>query len=165
MAYFFQAIKKVFDWEGGYSDDTFDRGGKTKFGISQKAYPALDIENLTQKQAQGIYKEDYWDQINGDELNNQAIAEMIFDAAVNVGVLNASFWAQFSSDTWPVDGKIGPETTKSLNMILNPHDFMNAYTIFRLKYYARICDGHNDQKRFLLGWMNRALSYITTEKG
>jgi len=49
------ALNFVLKWEGGYVNDPRDSGGETKFGISKKAYPNLDIKNLTQQQAGEIY--------------------------------------------------------------------------------------------------------------
>lgn len=54
------AIEFTLDWEDGYVDHPEDKGGPTKFGISQTAYPHLDIKNLTKEQAIEIYYEDYW---------------------------------------------------------------------------------------------------------
>ena len=36
----FEVLMRV---EGGYVDDPNDKGGKTKYGISQKSYPNIDI--------------------------------------------------------------------------------------------------------------------------
>lgn len=36
-----------------------DPGGKTKYGISQKAYPALNIKALTLNEVKKIYFRDY----------------------------------------------------------------------------------------------------------
>ena len=52
---FSDAVKIVLKHEGGYVDDPVDPGGETKYGISKKAYPFLDIKNLTIKQASDIY--------------------------------------------------------------------------------------------------------------
>ena len=54
------AILHILNFEGGLSNHTNDRGGTTKFGISKKSYPNLDISNLTLEQAKDIYKRDYW---------------------------------------------------------------------------------------------------------
>ena len=64
---------------------TSDTGGLTKYGISQKANPEVDIANLTVEGARAIYKKKYWDLIGGDKLpaNMQRAA---LDAAINEGV-------------------------------------------------------------------------------
>jgi lysozyme family protein len=47
-----------------YVNDPQDPGGETKFGISKRAYPNLDIRNLTIGHASEIYLSDYWRQPN-----------------------------------------------------------------------------------------------------
>ena len=42
--------------EGGYVNNPNDPGGETKYGVSKKAYPDIDIENLTLEQAKKIYR-------------------------------------------------------------------------------------------------------------
>lgn len=37
-----------------------DKGGLTKFGISQASHPTLDIASLTVEQAIPIYSGEYW---------------------------------------------------------------------------------------------------------
>ncbi len=83
-----QAIDSILKEEGGKTTDT---GGRTNFGISQKAHPEVDVDNLTVSQARQIYKTEYWDKIGGDSLpaNMQMTA---LDAAVNQGVGKASLW-------------------------------------------------------------------------
>ena len=55
MAEFKLAIPRVITNEGGYVNDPDDPGGETKYGISKRSYPALDIKNLTVEQATAIY--------------------------------------------------------------------------------------------------------------
>ena len=54
------AMKIVFYSEGGLADRPLseDPGGLTKYGISQRSYPGLDIRNLTIGEAERIYKKD-----------------------------------------------------------------------------------------------------------
>ena len=53
-------VKKVLKHEGGYVNDPSDPGGETKYGISKRAFPDLDIKNLTEEQAILIYYDEYW---------------------------------------------------------------------------------------------------------
>lgn len=84
IADFDKAFKLIIGAEGGYSNDPNDSGGATKYGISQKAYPYLDIKSLTIDDAKKIYKRDYWDYIHGDEIPFP-ICTLMFDEAVNQG--------------------------------------------------------------------------------
>ena len=54
---------RILDWviaiEGGLVNDPNDPGGLTKYGISQRSYPDLDIAALTENQARAIYVRDF----------------------------------------------------------------------------------------------------------
>jgi len=158
MADFNLAIGKTLAHEGGakFTDDPTDRGGATKYGISQRAYPDLDIRNLTEQQARDIYKRDYWDRIRADEINSQAMAENIFDTCVNMGVRTGSRLAQVAAEIAPSDGIVGSQSIGALNEC-NDEMFITNFTIAKIARYAYICNRDKSQKRFLLGWVNRAL--------
>lgn len=158
MANFNDAIVKTLAREGGarFTDVASDKGGATKYGISQAAYPNLDIRNLTEQQARDIYQRDYWDRIGGDAINSQAVAENIFDTAVNMGVGTASKLAQLCCDVSPADGIIGMQSLAAINA-MNEQLFLAGYTISKIARYAHICNKDKTQSKFLLGWINRAL--------
>ncbi len=161
MADFNKAIVKTLVHEGGakFTDDPTDRGGATKYGISQRAYPNVDIRNLTEQQARDIYKRDYWDRIRADEITSQAIAENIFDTAVNMGVRTASRLAQVALDIEPADGIIGSQSLKIINAA-DESSFIANYTIAKIARYTYICNRNKSQKKYLLGWINRALGGV-----
>ena len=77
---FARAIERVLDHEGGDADDPRDPGGKTRWGISQRAYPFLDLSTLTREGAIALYRRDAWTPIRGDALP-EAIAFQVLDAA------------------------------------------------------------------------------------
>lgn len=158
MANFDLAIPRTLAREGGarYTEDPNDRGGATKYGISQRAYPNLDIKNLTEAQAREIYKRDYWDRVRGDDILSQAIAEQILDTAVNMGIKTASRLAQTVLGIEPADGVIGSESLKIINQA-DDQKFVAEYTLAKIARYAAICNRDRSQTRFLLGWLNRAL--------
>jgi lysozyme family protein len=66
MTAFDKALALVLRHEGGLVDDPRDPGGLTNCGISQRAYPDLDIRNLKVADIALIYRTDYWDAIKGD---------------------------------------------------------------------------------------------------
>jgi len=83
-----RAMSFVFKWEGEYSNRKSD--GETKYGITKKSYPKLDIKNLTRKQAKEIYKQDYW----GKACDNLPFPfdVLVFDASVQHGRGRADRW-------------------------------------------------------------------------
>jgi len=68
---------------------TSDTGGLTRWGISQKAFPKLNIKNLTLLEAMEIYKTEYFNPLKLDQVNDQKVADVIFDFGVNTGVSRA----------------------------------------------------------------------------
>jgi len=85
---FERAIKFVLKWEGELIEDKNDPGGITKYGISQKAYPYLDIRNLTLEKAKQIYYDNYWLKADCDKMSFP-FDMIVFDTAVNCGVRRA----------------------------------------------------------------------------
>jgi lysozyme family protein len=160
VANFDEAIVKTLEKEGGsrYTEIQGDSGGATKYGISQKAYPRLDIRSLTEQQARDIYRRDYWDRIGGDRITDQVIAESIFDAAVNNGVRTASRLAQLAAgvDEAQADGVIGNQSILLLSEIAVDR-FITHFTLLKIARYAAICNKDRTQTKFLLGWINRSL--------
>jgi len=79
---------------------TEDAGGRTRFGIAQKFHPELPEEFFTGpaedalKRAEEIMRRDYWQSMRLDEINNQNVANKLFDMAVNMGVHQAGVYAQ-----------------------------------------------------------------------
>jgi hypothetical protein len=57
---FLKAFERIIYHEGGYANNASDLGGETKYGISKRSYPHLDIKNLTLDQARQIYYFDFW---------------------------------------------------------------------------------------------------------
>lgn len=108
MTAFDKAFEILIGHEGGYSLDPHDRGGETKYGISKRAYPHIDIANLTLAQAKAIYRNDYWDKAKCSSLPPD-LALLVFDAAVNNGVGAAIRWLQRAAGV-VADGIIGPQT-------------------------------------------------------
>jgi len=82
------AFDRLLGHEGGYVNDPKDPGGETKWGISKRSYPNVDIKNLTRDQAKAIYRRDFWDLIHAERLHD-GVAFQLFDFAVNSGIQTA----------------------------------------------------------------------------
>ncbi len=106
---FEKALRHTLRWEGGYVHDPRDPGGETKYGISKRSFPGLEIAALTQEDAERIYKANYWDRCRCEELPG-SIAILLFDGAVNQGVGAAVRCLQQALGNVTIDGLIGPQT-------------------------------------------------------
>lgn len=158
MASFDQAIGVVLAHEGGYVFNPADPGGETNFGISKRAYPNLDIKNLTEDQAKEVYRRDYW---RYDGITNQDLATKIFDMAVNMGPPTAHRLLQMALNGLGqgvgVDGVFGPQTLAATNGI-DPAALLRELRARAAVRYADIVVGNHAERTFLLGWMRRAVS-------
>ena len=132
---FARAIERVLAHEGGDADDPRDPGGRTRWGISQRTYPLLDISTLTREQAIALYRRDAWTPIRGDALP-EAVAFQVLDAAVNHGVLRAVGWLQQVLGVH-VDGVVGP-LTRAAAADADPVALILAYNAARLDFYVRL---------------------------
>ncbi len=111
MTGFANAVEIILRHEGGDSDHPADPGGFTKFGISKRAYPQIDIPHLTIEEAKAIYRRDYWDRCRCDELP-YALSLPLFDAAVNCGPFKAIVFLQAALGV-AADGAIGAKTIEA----------------------------------------------------
>jgi len=153
---FGQIIKHILENEGGYVDDPHDRGGETKYGISKKNHPEVDIKNLTIDGALDIYRRLYWVPSKAEKLMPE-LRYQYFDMVVNAGQGNAVKILQRAcnskmkkADKIAVDGRIGPMTIKASEKLEN-----SRLKAFRHLYYASIVIKNPTQERFWFGWYNR----------
>lgn len=156
---FEQAIEIILREEGGYVNDPVDRGGETNFGISKRAYPNVDIKNLTKERAAELYRLDYWERIKADQLP-EWLRLPVFDFAVNGGVARAIKMLQKVAGV-KQDGIIGPKTLQAVQTVST-----RAFTEERLAYYQRIIRQRPAQGKFLRGWTIRTnrIAQLATQK-
>lgn len=120
----------VLDHEGGYSNDPTDPGGETKYGISKRAHPNLDIKNLTPEQALDIYLKEYWEPIGGDNLPiPYCVAAM--DSAINHGVERTKGWMQSAQNDW------------------------KQFLMMRKAFLTLIVKRNPADQKYLAGWLHR----------
>ncbi len=153
-----RVIYHILDEEGAYVDNPADPGGETKYGISKRVYPHLNIKNLKPEQAIQIYKDDYWTPIRGDDLP-QGIDLMVLDCAVNQGVSTAAKLLQGVVGVTQ-DGKIGPDTLSKVNKA-DKADLIARYASLRALRYA----GLAGWRTFGRGWINRLMRQTVRAAG
>jgi lysozyme family protein len=113
---FKRAVEVIFAVEG-YDKVITDEGGLTKWGVSARGNPDLDIRALTREQAAQIYHDRYWKPVRGDDLP-WPLSLYVFDAAVNHGTEPAAQMLQRAIGV-AVDGRLGPKTVaraKAMNV-------------------------------------------------
>ncbi len=148
MPNFTACVSHVLAAEGGLVNHPQDPGGVTKFGISQRSYPDLDIRALTRDAAQALYQRDYWMPIQGDDLP-AGLDLVMLDHAVNAGPARAIRLLQHLVGV-PADGLLGPVTLAGVARA-DPQDLIARYSELRLDFYRDL----PTWKHFGAGWTRR----------
>jgi lysozyme family protein len=157
---FTRAFSSLIQFEGGYSNDTFDRGGETKFGLCKKQYPTLDIKSLTLDQAKKIYCQDYWLPYNYDRIKSVKVAEKVFQATVHTGAKQSHLILQRALKAVGhkgliEDGILGIQTLKAVNEA-RQECLLPALRSEQAGVYRLLAAVKPEQNKFKVGWLRRA---------
>jgi len=136
MANFEEAYKRTCRFEGGYSNDKNDSGGETYKGISRKNNPKwsgwsiidsckkksnfpkiLDYNDKLQSLVKDCYRSNYWEPISGDKIENQKVANDLYDTAVNMGVATSIKLSQ-SQFGMKENGRMNDDLLSKLNSVV-----------------------------------------------
>lgn len=125
-----QIIDDLIAKEGGYVDHSSDKGGQTKYGITERVARANGyqgrMQDLTKDQAKDIYLSEYWRRPNFDNVHETApmVGIELLDCGVLSGAVTAGRWLQICLNRMnmrerlyrdlKVDGNIGPVTLGAL---------------------------------------------------
>lgn len=171
------AISGVIEREGDYVNHPADRGGPTRWGVTQakarehgylgcmKCYP--------RDEAFAVYELDYWHQLMLDDVSDFStdLAIQLFDFGVNSGVSRAAKFlqrllnslnhkAEHYSDI-KSDGWIGSATMSALKGF---HEKRGDYGLIiltkslsalRIAFCVGITEGNESQESFAFGWLSR----------
>ena len=181
MNRFNECINVIIEFEGYFSDHPLDKGGKTKYGITEatlnSAYQAgllnhNNIYALSIDEVKVIYKANYWDKCNCDSLP-QHLDLCVFDTAVNCGVGTSAKLLQktindiVGANILKVDGIIGSMTLGAIEGWLSRYKDICIFPLIflcdrfldkRLEYYSNIVANNSSQLVFLRGWLNTVLN-------
>jgi lysozyme family protein len=155
---FLIAVERVLANEGGYTSNPADSGGVTKFGISSRAHPGLDIATLTRDAAVKIYWREWWLRFGFSQLP-AAVAAKTFDLAVNIGAAHAIECLQraLRACGLPVteDGVLGAATVAEAARA-DASALMSAMRSEAAGYYRLVAARVPADPEFLKGWLIRA---------
>ena len=150
---FKKAVEIVISLEGGYHHDKRDPGGETKYGISKRSFPKLDIKNLTKGHAQFIYQTKYWNELKCEGMP-KFIRLPLFDCGVNQSVIYAKKTLQRCLGV-KIDGIIGNKTLAAVN---------NSDSELLVKFTKKRVERYFKNKNFSIygkGWINRVVAILS----
>ena len=147
---------------------TVDAGGRTRFGIAEKFHPDLPEEFFigpvedALAEAEKIEEREYWDAMKLAEVEDQSVANKLFDMGVNMGVLQATVYAQRAANALVAvdvrvaeDGVIGPRTLAAINTA-GPMAYYQLLRELSAAYYRHVAAVNPAQAVNLAGWLKRA---------
>jgi lysozyme family protein len=159
MANFDAAFRLTLGHEGEYVNDSDDPGGETKWGISARSYPNLNIKDLRVEDAKKIYRRDFWNKAKLESVRSQIVANKLFDIAVHQGVTKAVLFAQKACNTLGTDiledGVMGSITVEAINSFKHAVALVNVITYYRIEHYLKLAE-QPSRKKYIFGWLNRA---------
>lgn len=170
-----ELIDAVIEREGGYSNHPADRGGATRWGITEAVARAHGYSGtmgaLPVSVARDIYRNQYWlaPRLNRIARHNMLIAAEMFDTAVNMGpatavrllqrALNALNRRERDYPDISVDGLIGPATERALGGFLAVRGkggqavLLKAIEALQGERYIALAEQRPANEAFLYGWL------------
>jgi lysozyme family protein len=151
-----EIFESVIKSEGGFVDHPSDPGGMTNLGVTRAVYSRwlgretteTEMRNLTKEDVSPIYKQWYFDAINGDDLPS-GIDYSVCDIAINSGPNRAAKMLQKCVGAQP-DGAIGPMTLQAVS------DSDSAEVVERLADVRQsFYEGLKTFETFGKGWTRR----------
>lgn len=163
MADFKKAVESVLKHEDAHlsGEVTHDSGGTTKFGISGRAHPSVDLEHLLLADAEEIYRNEYWSKIQGDEIHDNEVAAKLLDMAVNMGPHQAIVLCQRALNVLALhqaleeDGVLGRASLGALNAA-DPRLMLVILRSFCEEFYRHLAAVKPEYHKYLHGWLIRA---------
>lgn len=174
-----QVIANTIVTEGGFVNNPADKGGPTKYGITQATYNAEgypgSVENCTVDQATAIYSAKYWNRPNFSAIDavDSSLTERLFDWGVTSGPMTSTKALQRALNVlnrnaldWPdliQDGVAGNMTVYCLNQLVKRRGADGLKVIrgmvqsLQSVFFINIAETEPTQETFEYGWqLNRA---------
>lgn len=168
-AEFARCLARTVAHEGGRSDHPEDPGGRTNRGVTQRTYDAWrrsqrlkvrDVYRIEEKELQAIYRQQYWNAIQGDRLP-AGVSLAVFDGAVNSGPTQAVKWLQRALGNryqGRIDGVMGAQTLSAVGEHPNHDAIVNGICDRRMAFLQAL----KGWKTFRRGWTARVADIRST---
>jgi lysozyme family protein len=172
-------IDDVIDREGGYSDHPADRGGATRWGITEAVARANgyvgDMRDFARPAAVALYRRLYWQRPGFDRVAERApaVAAELFDTGVNMGPAVAAAFLQRALNALNrgardygdvlLDGRIGAQTLAALAAFLAHRRpggegvLVKAIEALQGERYLALAERRPANEAFLYGWLANRL--------
>jgi lysozyme family protein len=181
MADFKIAYAETMKIEGGYASNPSDKGGETWKGISRHYHPNwpgwsiidsfknttkfeenLKASQTLQRLVLEFYKEEFWDVMKLDQVENQFVANEMFDTGVNMDPHYAIEFLQkaikvTSQIPIVVDGKMGPASVDAINHHPKPTQVLKLMNCQQGVRYMDIASYDPTQEIFMTSWLSRVV--------
>ncbi|WP_380785516.1 glycoside hydrolase family 108 protein [Sphingomonas sp. R86521] len=168
-------IDAVIDREGGFVDHPVDRGGATRWGITEAVARANGytgaMQMLSRATAASLYRRLYWLKPAFDTVASRApkIAEELFDTGINMGPAVATGFLQRALNAlnrgaadYPdivLDGVVGPRLLAALDAFLARRGpgaeavLLKAIEALQGERYVALAERRPANEAFLYGWL------------
>jgi lysozyme family protein len=159
-------IDDIIKREGGFVDNQADRGGPTKYGITQATLAAWrgipvtpgDVEALTVDEAKRIYMALYVDKPGLSALPDP-LRGLVVDTAVHSGVKTAVRLLQSSLGGLATDGILGPVTMAAVRGA-NSSWLYRKMLAERISFLGEAITVRPANAVFAKGWMARVAEFV-----
>ncbi|MDY7116589.1 glycosyl hydrolase 108 family protein [Halomonas sp. SSL-5] len=173
-------IDEVIDREGGYVNHPADRGGPTRYGITEAVAREHgyrgDMRELPIETAAEIYAARYWhpNRLERIVTLSGSLAVYMFDYGVHSGtgrpardlqrLLNVLNRQERDYDDIAVDGMVGPATLAALRAYLQTRGpdgmtvLAESLNSLRKAFLVELSENRESQEAFTYGWLHRVLS-------
>lgn len=168
-------IDEVIGREGGYVNHPADRGGATRWGVTEAVARAQgwrgEMRSLPREQAVEIYRRLYWLRPGFDRVAERAprVAAELFDTAVNMGAETATGFLQRALNALnrsgrdyadlATDRRIGGQTLAALAGFLRVRGaageavLLKAIDALQGARYVQLAEQRPANEAFLYGWL------------
>ncbi len=172
-------IDEVIGREGGYSNHPADKGGATRWGVTEAVARAHgyrgDMRLYPREEAVAVYRRIYWLRPGFDRVAEHAprVAAELFDTGVNMGpgvaigflqrALNALNRGAGDYPDMAVDRKIGDRTIGALEAFIARRGaageavLLKAIEALQGERYLRLAEERPANEAFLYGWLANRL--------